>query len=120
MMREPRQHDEDYLDFIRGLPCVLCGDNTSVEAAHIRYGDPVVCKRKAGMGEKPDDVWTLPLCGRHHREQHGMNEKYFWEKRGIDPVKVSLALQLSRGDQERAERITEATQAAVTGALHSS
>ena len=37
------------------------------------------------MAEKPSDKWAVPLCNRHHREQHGMNEMDFWKCNGINP-----------------------------------
>lgn len=87
-----------HLDFVRSLPCIVCGDNTSTEAAHIRMGDRSVGKRPAGMGEKPSDLWTLPLCGRCHREQHEVGEYVFWI--GRDPHKTALALWAATGDHE--------------------
>ena len=87
-----RQKSEIHLTFIRTLPCVVCNNNTSVEAAHIRFSCLRAGKRQTGMGEKPDDSWTLPLCGIHHREQHTMGEQDFWKKHGLDPIFLALAL----------------------------
>lgn len=102
-----RQKSATYLDWIRQLPCVICGDNTSTEAAHIRFGDRRAAKRPTGMGEKPDDRWALPLCGMHHREQHELGERLFWNLSG-DPILIAMALQLNSGDHEAAEQIIEA------------
>jgi hypothetical protein len=44
------------------------------------------------MQEKPSDKWTVPLCGRHHREQHTMNEMEFWKKYQIDPFMLAMKL----------------------------
>lgn len=104
-MRWPRQHNDRHLDFIRQLPCVICGDNTSTEAAHIRMMDPSIGKPMTGIGTKPDDKFTLPLCGRHHREQHAMREFTFWDEKGIDPVKKALALYSVSGDHQAGELI---------------
>jgi hypothetical protein len=104
-MKHPRQHSEKHLAFIRGLPCVICGDNTSTEAAHVRYSDWRVGKRHTGMAEKPDDAFTVPLCNRHHREQHTTSETRFWKDLGIDPILVSLALWKASGDHELGEQI---------------
>lgn len=87
--RRPRVRDEKHLKFIREQPCCLCNDNTSVEAAHIRAGSIEHNKPATGMAEKPDDRWTLPLCGTHHREQHTMNEMEFWAEYGIDPFALA-------------------------------
>jgi hypothetical protein len=42
------------------------------------------------MGEKSSDKWALPLCGKHHREQHSMNEREFWASYGIDPFALAM------------------------------
>jgi len=101
--REPRVKSEKHLNFVRGLCCLVCHDNTSTEAAHVRFS----CegKRQTGKSEKPDDKWTVPLCGRHHRDQHAMNEKEFWLTVGIDPIKVCRALWSATGDHTEGERI---------------
>ncbi len=99
-----RQKSGKHLEFIRSLPCLVCLDHTSVEAAHVRFSDWRVGKRQTGMGEKPDDTWTVPLCGVHHREQHGGNERAFWTNEGIDPIIVALALSRSE-DHEAASRL---------------
>src|SRR5688500_3209691 len=88
--RQPRQRDELYLRYIRRQPCCICGDNTSVEAAHLRVGSINDEKRSTGGGEKSSDKWALPLCGRHHREQHSMNEMVFWRSYGIDPFALAM------------------------------
>lgn len=98
--RDPRVKDEKYLKLVRQLPCVVCGDDTTTEAAHIRFADRTVAKRQAGMAEKSDDKYALPVCGRHHREQHMANEQEWWDEQGLDPVKTALALYVNRDDPE--------------------
>lgn len=107
MFRQPRKKDEKHLEFVRSLPCLVCGDNTSTEAAHVRYGWRKAAKRDVGKSEKPDDKWTLPLCGRCHRTQHDEGERMFWHARVIDPIFVCLALWSVTGDQELGEQITQ-------------
>ena len=110
-MKHPRQKSPAHLAFIRQLPCVVCGDNTSVEAAHIRMGRRWCAKRATGMSEKPDDSWAVPLCGKHHRVQHDVGEHYFWHMWHvghpslIDPVILCLALWRASGDIEAGEQI---------------
>ena len=99
--KRPRKHDETHLKWIRTLPCIITGAY-GVEAAHIRYAAPQYGKNETGMGEKPDDRWTIPLAPEMHREQHAMNERAFWLKHGIDPCRVSLALYAVTGDEEQA------------------
>lgn len=96
--RQPRVHTETHLDFIRGLPCIICGNPIETEAAHIRFHDLRAAKEPTGIGRKPDDRWTLPLCGQDHRRQHSMNEREFWRTEGIDPIFCALALWAVSGD----------------------
>ena len=100
-----RIQNNPHLDFIRGLPCIICGDNTSTEAAHIRYSDSRAGKINPGVGAKPHDRFTLPLCGNHHRAQHATGEREYWAGLGLDPIFYALALYGASGDQETAERI---------------
>jgi hypothetical protein len=108
--RQPPEHDEAHLDFIRSLPCCVCGDPTSTEAAHISYGDPMILKKGRGLGQKEDDRWTVPLCNRHHRESHDYGNEVRWWKivAGLDPIKIAQALYIVSklgGGYELAERI---------------
>lgn len=90
--RLPRVKNSKHLDFIRSQPCCICGDNTTTEAAHIRTGSIVHGKPSTGMAEKPSDAWTLPLCNRHHREQHEMKELLFWAKHNINPFVLAIQM----------------------------
>lgn len=94
--REPRQRDNKHLDFIRSLPCCICGNDTATEAAHIRTESRKHGKKYTGMAEKPSDKWTVPLCNEHHREQHTMNEMKFWAVHRIDPFMLAIRLKDSR------------------------
>ena len=93
--REPRIRDEKHLDYIRSLPCCICG-GIDTEAAHIRTASLGHQKPHTGMAEKPSDKWTLPLCNHHHRQQHAMNELKFWAKYGIDPFLLAIKLRADR------------------------
>ena len=91
--REPRVKDAKHLDFIRSLRCCICGEDTTVEAAHIRTSSLQHGKRSTGMQEKPSDKWTVPLCGKHHREQHAAgNEIAWWTSYGKDPFMIAITL----------------------------
>lgn len=104
--RRPRQEDARHLAFIRTLPCIITGENTSVEAAHLRFTDLRVDKDQPGVGAKPDDMWVLPLSGEMHRRQHATgNELKFWATYGIDPIFYAMALYIYSGDYERCNRI---------------
>lgn len=92
--RQPRQHDPRHLTAIRACPCVLC--KAEAEAAHVRYGDPQRGKRPTGIGERPSDRWTVPLCPDHHRaaddSQHDHNERSWWLEHGLDPLAIAEML----------------------------
>lgn len=111
MNKQPRNHREQHLAFIRQLSCLVCGDDVSVEAAHVRYSDLKAGKRSTGMAEKSDDSWAVPLCGKCHRKQHKVSERGFWEFYNIDPVKVSLALWKFTGDHAMGQSIVASNRA---------
>lgn len=92
--RTPRVRNEAYLRLIRSEPCCLCFSIGNVEAAHIRTGSIEHGKDTTGMGRKPDDVWCLPLCNSHHREQHSDGDELaFWARYGRDPFKLAIEYQ---------------------------
>jgi len=95
-----------HLDFLRQLPCLICGDNTTVEAAHIRYAEPKAAKPITGMGTKSGD-WAVPLCGACHRAQHKEGERRWWKDRGINPVEIAAYLRLASGDHDAGCQIIE-------------
>jgi hypothetical protein len=107
MIKRPRVKDDKHLAFIRDLPCCICGDNTTTEAAHLRSGSYRYGKPPTGGSEKPSDRWTIPLCGRHHRQQHSMQETVFWEENRIDPYILAMSLHGISGDHEMASHILE-------------
>lgn len=65
-----------YLAYVRGLPCCSCEIHASSEAAHVRKGNG------GGVGLKPSDYRTVPLCRECHSHQHLIGEKTFWTNRG--------------------------------------
>lgn len=92
--RDPRKHDEPYLNFIRSLECACCGNDIETQAAHVKYAEPRAGKYKAGLA-KSHDCFAVPLCGRCHlgpAGQHSTNEQQWWQELGIDPVYLALAL----------------------------
>ena len=99
--RTPRMKVEGHLKFLRELPCLICGDNTSTEAANLRMSDARIAKHNAGVGSKADDFFCLPLCGAHHRDQHAIgDESKFWKRVGLDPVLYALRLWSVTGNHE--------------------
>jgi hypothetical protein len=102
--RQPRLEDAAWLAHVRTLPCLICGKVPS-DPAHIRSSSLRYGKRQTGLGEKPSDVWVLPLCRLHHDEQHRHgNELAWWAGYGIDPFAVALKLYGGRQARERTRR----------------
>jgi hypothetical protein len=110
--KRPRDNDAKHLEWIRRLPCVITG-TFPVDAAHVRYEDRAYGKRETGKGEKPDDKWVVPLSRQKHDEQHSMNERIFWARHGVDPLRIALALYACTGDDEQAHVIIREAHAAV-------
>lgn len=96
---------EAFHQWLRGRPCLLDGHR----AGGCGYGDPprrtpieaahVDCAGGKGTGTKVADMFALPLCQRHHDEQHGkigtFSQRGGWKtfqlKYGLDAVKEAQA-----------------------------
>lgn len=96
------KRDANYLALIRKMPCLSCDQDPAGVAAHVRMtrvGKPI-----AGMGLKPDDRWTLPLCQACHTDGHGAQHKIgeyrFWQGIGIDPLTACERLYSASPDIE--------------------
>ena len=99
--RGGRERDPAHLDKVRRLPCLVCRAPGPSQAAHVRYGDSAHGKPPTGLGAKPSDKWTVPLCARCHQDgpdaQHKSGERAWWARRWIDPVAVAKALHAAGG-----------------------
>lgn len=74
-----------HLTFVRSHACCVPGcQSERIEAAHVRDGT------FAGMGQKPDDCWTVSLCHEHHAEQHQIGHARFDLKHGINSRMLAL------------------------------
>jgi len=112
--RRPRVEAPKHLEFIRTLPCLVCGTPDQTEAAHIRMSHAAAAKRETGKAEKPSDCWTVPLCGDCHRFQHEISEAGFWQEACLrpyganGPFVVAAFLFSASGDYERGVQIIRA------------
>lgn len=89
--RKPREKIAGHLAAIRQCQCLSCGQDPCGEAAHLRIS--TAGKPNAGIGAKPDDKWTNPLCHDCHlNKQHQEGERAFWKRLGIDPFKSAVEL----------------------------
>lgn len=103
--REPRVRDERHLRLVRQCPCLICHRAPCGEAAHVRYASDEYGKREPGIGAKPSDRWTVPLCHEHHMAQHSVGEKPWWRQHGIDPLRVATMLSIASPDLDAMVRI---------------
>jgi hypothetical protein len=82
-----RYTSQRHRNHVRGHACVVCDAEAPIEVAHVRLGTD------GGMGKKPSDFWTVPLCGGPegcHARQHREGERTFWGDR--DPLAICEAL----------------------------
>lgn len=103
--KQGRVVDKAHLAFIRRLPCLVCCAEGLSDAAHIRFGDVERGKPHGGMGMKPDDKWTVPLCRDCHQKQHSQNERAFWDKCVIDVLHAAEQLHAHSGDELKARAL---------------
>ena len=69
---DPMRHP-NHLKFVRKHNCAVPGCQTRpVVAHHVRDSYSVVVPKdeRGGIGMKPHDKWTVPLCDQHHKEVH--------------------------------------------------
>lgn len=90
--------DAKHLKFIRSLCCCVCLRMGTVQACHIRKGLPP--HEKGGMGMKPHDKWTTPMCHFCHSEQH-RGEVTFWTDMK-HPIGLAENLYALTGNRDKA------------------
>ena len=86
-VREPSViRSPSHLAWIRTHVCVLSNRGECdgrIEAAHVRIG------HGGGMGMKPGDDRSLPLCHSHHAEQHNIGDQTFQAKYSINLLEIA-------------------------------
>jgi hypothetical protein len=81
-----RKRNKEHLHHIVQQPCLVCGRKPS-DPHHLRFTQP------RALGRKVSDEFTVPLCRMHHREAHRAgDERIWWKRAGLDPVKVAHEL----------------------------
>ena len=99
--RQPRIKNKAHCEFIRKLPCCICHNPIETQCAHLRFSDAASGKVNAGVGAKPSDWYTVPLCQDCHSSQHNMgDERAFWELAGFDPLALAAKLYAVSGNHE--------------------
>ena len=81
-------HSVKHQKFVASFPCVVCGNDTQVQACHIRSIPKLV---NVGKGIR-DCRFLIPMCFSHHSEQHQIGELEFFEKYNINPILISMKL----------------------------
>ena len=79
---------ESFRQWVRGHNCTCVeidptGCGGKIEAAHVRRGTD------GGIGMKPGDNFSLPLCSNHHAEQHCIGEQSFEKKYRFSMLQVA-------------------------------
>lgn len=100
--RSSRWRSLAHCNFVRSHECCVPGCAARpIEVAHVRTGTG------AGIGQKPDDFYTISLCRNHHAEQHRIGERSFETLHAIDMKE--LAYEFAKASP-RALQIREARQ----------
>ena len=90
--KKPRRAPE-HLAFVRSLGCCVpgCTSRGPVHAHHVRTA------ANSGIGVKPDDYETVPLCHVHHDELHRNGARTFAAKHRVDLAAFAKALATKSG-----------------------
>src|SRR5262245_32779474 len=81
-----RYRNRDHLRYVIQQACLVCGRKPS-DPHHLRHVQP------RALGRKASDEFAVPLCRVHHRVVHRVgDERAWWTRAGIDPVKVARKL----------------------------
>lgn len=74
--RAPRREWPKHRQWLRGFQCVVPGcDNRQIECCHVRITDGP--DTGAGIGQKPHDAFTVPMCSQHHDQSHNVGTATF-------------------------------------------
>lgn len=66
-----------FLQWLRGRECIMAFNcDGKIEAAHVDHAGG------KGMGTKVADCHALPMCAKHHREQHSIGWRTFERRYG--------------------------------------
>ncbi|MFC1567334.1 hypothetical protein ACFL3R_00670 [Thermodesulfobacteriota bacterium] len=90
-MKYLTHRDEDYLNYIRTLPCTYCMSVPIEDKPNHPHHEPL--GDSGGYGLKSSDYFTVPLCGTCHSTVHLCGAETFWE--GFDIKRVIIDLMSS-------------------------
>ena len=78
-----RFHNRKYLDWVRTLPCCICG--AEAVPHHVKG-----VGHYSGAGMKADDLLSMPLCHRHHAEIHDDPGSFNQERAVIETILTAV------------------------------
>lgn len=92
--KAPPARDKKHLAYVREQICAIVGNDCGgvTEAAHLST---------TGRGMKAPDYLTVPLCSKHHRDQHSQGIITFQLNHSIDLWEVCARLLARRMTEER-------------------
>ncbi len=81
-MEDDRKRNPEYLDYVRRHFCCLCGEHPPSTPHHYRMSG------SCGIGKKPPDYMTLPLCNNCHVKIHArgptLEERHTMASKGLE------------------------------------
>lgn len=73
------RHFPEHYEWIKTLPCIVEGcQSTGSDPAHVRMSGT-----DGGTSLKPSDTWLVPMCRRHHLEQHAVGHYKFEQRHHV-------------------------------------
>lgn len=82
MVTEEEKYEKDFgplAEHVRHLPCLVCAKDGWSDPAHVRSRGA-----SAGAWLESGDGNLVPLCRRHHEEQHRIGILSFQERYSVD------------------------------------
>lgn len=95
-LSEPKRfRNKEHLQFVASQPCLIC-DRRPAQAHHVQFAQP------KAMASKVSDEFAVPLCTTHHQQLHHIgNEREWWRKHTIDPLRQAARLWAVTADKIR-------------------
>lgn len=90
-----RWKSQAHCNWLRGFACCACDSDVCIEVSHIRIGTD------GGMGRKPSDYYSLPLCKICHQSLHQKGERTFYDVNNISALE--LAVEFAKASPKAAE-----------------
>lgn len=82
---EVKKRCQPHLQWLRGRPCALAGAGCAgpIIAAHVDF------LGEKGMATKTEDWNAIPLCDKHHHEQHSIGWPTFQRRHQFDATEAA-------------------------------